>query len=276
MLHLNSRYDAFGTKTGETGTVDNKYLFAGEQYDSNLGDYYLRARYYDSDSGRFTRLDTYEGRLDEPLTLHKYLYAYNNPVNLIDPTGLTPTDDGDWVHEEISKDFLRGGRFRRADTAIREIWEYEGINPATVPTSLVWSNRRNARPDLVDFHSSFFLADAGEVYEIGTVKALPSKLFKISNQYLPDINRGLTSAGRNPRYTYGIAYTVLPPILRNPLTGKTAIVFPPIGGVISYVILPNGTSREFNSILIDTFSWAALAASLLAAAARASRTLGLA
>jgi RHS repeat-associated protein len=41
----------------------NKYLFAGEQYDSNLSDYYLRARYYDTNSGRFTRRDTYEGSL---------------------------------------------------------------------------------------------------------------------------------------------------------------------------------------------------------------------
>lgn len=73
---------------GGTGNVDNKYLFVGEQYDENLGDYYLRARYYDSETGRFTRRDTYEERLGEPLTLHKYLYANGNPVNGIDPTGL--------------------------------------------------------------------------------------------------------------------------------------------------------------------------------------------
>lgn len=39
--HQSSRYDAFGGKTGTTGTVTNQYLFAGEQYDANLGDYYL-------------------------------------------------------------------------------------------------------------------------------------------------------------------------------------------------------------------------------------------
>jgi hypothetical protein len=49
----------------------------------------LRQRYYDANIGRFTRRDVYEGRLEEPLTLHKYLYANGNPVNFIDPSGLS-------------------------------------------------------------------------------------------------------------------------------------------------------------------------------------------
>jgi len=82
-----SRYEAFGEKTDATGVVANKYLFAGEQYDENLGDYYLRARYYDTDSGRFTRRDDFEGVLSNPLSLHKYGYVNGNPVNYGDPSG---------------------------------------------------------------------------------------------------------------------------------------------------------------------------------------------
>lgn len=67
------------------------FRFAGEQFDEALGDYYLRSRYYDADTGRFTTRDTYEGRLAEPLTLHKYIYAHDNPVNFTDPTGLYGT-----------------------------------------------------------------------------------------------------------------------------------------------------------------------------------------
>ena len=89
-----SRYEAFGEKIEGTGTVANKYLFAGEQFDEGLGDYYLRARYYDADSGRFTRRDTYEGRLAEPLTLHKYIYANANPVMLKDPSGFAASAGG--------------------------------------------------------------------------------------------------------------------------------------------------------------------------------------
>jgi len=81
-------YDAYGNLIDSTGETLNLYRFAGEQYDPNVEQYYLRQRYYDPKVGRFTRRDTYEGRLNEPMTLHKYLYAHANPVNNIDPTGL--------------------------------------------------------------------------------------------------------------------------------------------------------------------------------------------
>jgi hypothetical protein len=48
----------------------------------------LRSRFYDAQSGRFLRKDNYQGRQSEPLTLHKYSYTHNNPVNGTDPTGL--------------------------------------------------------------------------------------------------------------------------------------------------------------------------------------------
>jgi len=85
-------YDGFGNLIGVCGGTDNNYLFAGEQFDRGLGDYYLRARYYDTDTGRFTRRDSYEGRLGEPVTQHKYLYGNANPVNYIDPKGFASED----------------------------------------------------------------------------------------------------------------------------------------------------------------------------------------
>ena len=81
-------YDAFGNLIDSSGGTENSYQFAGEQFDENLDNYYLRQRFYDQSTGRFLRRDTYEGRLQEPLTLHKHLYVHSNPVNLIDPTGL--------------------------------------------------------------------------------------------------------------------------------------------------------------------------------------------
>ncbi|MEH2292107.1 RHS repeat-associated core domain-containing protein, partial [Nostoc sp.] len=81
-------YEAYGELISSTGGVENKYLFAGEQFDEALGDYYNRARYYDADTGRFTSRDTYEGELGNPLTLHKYIYTHDNPVNFTDPRGL--------------------------------------------------------------------------------------------------------------------------------------------------------------------------------------------
>ncbi|WP_242049331.1 RHS repeat-associated core domain-containing protein [Aulosira sp. FACHB-615] len=91
----NYNYEAYGELINFTGGVENKYLFAGEQFDEALGDYYNRARYYDAHNGRFLRRDTYEGKLEEPLTLHKYIYANDNPVYFIDPTGFISTTLGE-------------------------------------------------------------------------------------------------------------------------------------------------------------------------------------
>jgi large repetitive protein len=80
-------YQAFGDLLNSSGGSENKYLFAGEQFDPVLGDYYNRARYYDPETGRFTRRDDYSGQIEDPISLHKYLYANANPVNKTDPTG---------------------------------------------------------------------------------------------------------------------------------------------------------------------------------------------
>ena|GEM_PF-6317430 len=80
-------YDAFGNLINRTGTTANDYLYAGEQFDANLGFYYLRARYMNPSNGRFHSMDSYEGSAFEPVTLHKYLYANANPENNIDPSG---------------------------------------------------------------------------------------------------------------------------------------------------------------------------------------------
>ena len=49
--------------------------------------YFLRARYLNTNTGRFHTQDSYEGRNGEPLTLHKYLYANGNPASYTDPSG---------------------------------------------------------------------------------------------------------------------------------------------------------------------------------------------
>lgn len=94
----NYNYEAYGELINSTGAVENKYLFAGEALDEELGDYYNRARYYDTDTGRFTRRDTYEGKYREPLTLHKYIYTHDNPVNYIDPSGKTTLAENNIVY----------------------------------------------------------------------------------------------------------------------------------------------------------------------------------
>jgi RHS repeat-associated protein len=80
-------YDAFGNSFTKTGTTPNNYLYRGEQFDSDLGLYYLRARYYNPQTGRFLSRDPEDGNPTDPASLHKYLYANGDPINGIDPMG---------------------------------------------------------------------------------------------------------------------------------------------------------------------------------------------
>jgi len=81
-------YDAYGNLLQPSSLfLPTSYLYRGERYDPDLGHYYLRARFYDANLGRFHTLDEYEGRTGEPLSLHKYLYAHANPVSGWDPSG---------------------------------------------------------------------------------------------------------------------------------------------------------------------------------------------
>jgi RHS repeat-associated protein len=80
-------YDAFGNVISQAGTTPNVYLYSGEQNDSNLGLYYLRARYLSQSTGRFWTMDSVEGDADSPISLHKYMYVGNEPVLRLDPGG---------------------------------------------------------------------------------------------------------------------------------------------------------------------------------------------
>jgi RHS repeat-associated protein len=82
-------YDAFGKIISQTGITPNVYLYSGERFDSDLGVYHLRARYYNADRGRFMSLDPYPGDLQEPASIHKYLYTNADPVNFVDPSGMS-------------------------------------------------------------------------------------------------------------------------------------------------------------------------------------------
>ena len=80
-------YDAFGIELDRTGTTVNNYKYTGEQYDPNVGFYYLRARYYNQETSRFVTTDPFPGRIFDPISLHRYLYAHANPVMNLDPSG---------------------------------------------------------------------------------------------------------------------------------------------------------------------------------------------
>ena len=89
-------YDAFGNEKFPDTTDTNPFRYCGEYFDAETGTYYLRARYYDPEIGRFTQQDSvlfttrklasgYE--YADPLSLNLYTYCANNPILYCDPSG---------------------------------------------------------------------------------------------------------------------------------------------------------------------------------------------
>ncbi|MGE7717885.1 DNRLRE domain-containing protein [Priestia megaterium] len=103
------QYDAWGNIISQTGTMAtaNPYRFAGYRYDEATGLYYLISRYYDSNVGRFITSDTFQGYVDNPLSLNQYIYTENNPVMLIDPDGHTAVGTIKTISTKVSASTLK-------------------------------------------------------------------------------------------------------------------------------------------------------------------------
>ncbi|MDD2565179.1 MAG: RHS repeat-associated core domain-containing protein, partial [Salinivirgaceae bacterium] len=66
----------------EAAAIDNPFRYCGECLDSETNNYYLRARYYDTSTGRFLSEDPVGAGLNW------YIYSNNNPITFIDTMGL--------------------------------------------------------------------------------------------------------------------------------------------------------------------------------------------
>ncbi|PJN61864.1 tRNA3(Ser)-specific nuclease WapA precursor [Paenibacillus sp. GM1FR] len=81
------QYDVWGNLESKEEKVHNPFLYSGELWDDTTQLQYLRARWYDPNTGRFINEDSYEGELDDPLSLNLYAYVSNNPLRYVDPSG---------------------------------------------------------------------------------------------------------------------------------------------------------------------------------------------
>ena len=77
---IETQYDAYGNIL--SGSTLTSFGYTGEYMDAETGLYYLSARFYDPELGRFTQEDDW---LTEGPNL--YIYCRNNPVMYSDPSG---------------------------------------------------------------------------------------------------------------------------------------------------------------------------------------------
>jgi RHS repeat-associated protein len=82
-------YTPFGVNAGREGTTDNPFTYIGALGVMAEPDntYFMRARFYDAQTGRFLGKDPVESTLTQPFGLNRYVYAWNNPLIGIDPSG---------------------------------------------------------------------------------------------------------------------------------------------------------------------------------------------
>ena len=84
------RYDAFGNEQTKDENDQNPFRYCGEYYDGETGNTYLRNRYYSPNIGRFITEDPIRDGMNW------YIYANNNPVIRIDPSG------NSWIKDRLN------------------------------------------------------------------------------------------------------------------------------------------------------------------------------
>lgn len=97
-------YDPWGKVLSEAETVENPFRYASYHYDEETGLYYLWHRYYDPELRRFLTPDLVFGSIYDPACLNCYLYVFDNPVSLADPSGLL----GIHVSPRVTEEALGG------------------------------------------------------------------------------------------------------------------------------------------------------------------------
>ena len=75
-----------GSLSSTVGAV-NPFRYRGYYYDTETGWYYLNARYYDPNVGRFLSPDTILGANGGLQGYNLFAYCNNNPVMFVDPSG---------------------------------------------------------------------------------------------------------------------------------------------------------------------------------------------
>ena len=151
-------FDAYGNQS-EENTVYNPFGYRGEYTDAESGLVYLRARMYDSETGRFMSEDPAKDGLNW------YVYGNQNPTMFIDPSGLRSWQEASEI-------------IQRNSNGIKNAGAYYNVNPAIIASCIYTEQTMNVNwvDDLTDV--LMFFADTS--IGIGQVRVSTAKLLEDS------------------------------------------------------------------------------------------------
>ncbi len=82
-----AEYKPFGEFRLTPTITEEGYYFTDQYNDPESGLYYYGARYYNPEVGRFITPDWIVQAPGNSQSLNRYSYTWNNPVNMVDPSG---------------------------------------------------------------------------------------------------------------------------------------------------------------------------------------------
>ena len=101
-----NHYDPYGQSLPAGAAVDsgNPYKFSGKEYDTQASSYDFGARFYTFSNPRWTTMDPL---CEKYYSISPYAYCAGNPVNLVDPEGLSTwvRKRQDGIYEVIGGDY---------------------------------------------------------------------------------------------------------------------------------------------------------------------------
>ena len=161
-------YTPYGRLTASTGAIDNSFTWQGQYgiMDEGNGLYYVRARYYNANIGRFISRDPIKAI--NPREVNPYQYALANPLIFEDMTGRKSVKEAEIALAKANASLAKAQS--RVATAVRR---YEAVNKgqADVDFSDAAAVSRHVTA-VIAFNADYFAENSADAFVRRYVSAL--------------------------------------------------------------------------------------------------------